>query len=336
MSILAGVPLSVLDTSPIMSGASAREALQNTVDLARLADDLGFHRYWVPEHHSMRGVASAAPAVVVGQLAAATRRIRVGSGGVLLPNHAPLIIAEQFGTLEAYYPGRVDLGLGRASGGTKRTALMLRSKDDREAYPFEQQLPELLGYFTPGEGGTDQPKAIPAVGNVPEFWILGSSEWSAGLAGRLGLPYAFAHHLNPSKAQSSVALYRESFRSGIVETPRVLVSVSVVAADSDERAQWLAGSERLKVLGRVPEGSLRKRILMPPPEEAAAYPYTAADRAAIDARTAHTVVGGPESVTKQLQTILDDTAADELMLRSLIFDHAERRHCYELIAASWA
>jgi luciferase family oxidoreductase group 1 len=242
---MAGVRLSVLDTSPIVAGATPRQALLNTVDLAILADSLGFHRYWVPEHHGMRGVASSAPAVLVGHLANVTKRLRVGAGGVLLPNHAPIVVAEQFGTLAALHPGRIDLGLGRAPGGPKAAVDAVRSEAERTAKPFGQQLDELLAFFDPADDA--RVRAIPALGgNVPEMWLLGSSVGSAELAGARGLSYAFAHHLNPGGAAAATRAYRERTSAPLV------VSVSVIAAEDDERAEWLAGSTRLKVLSRGP------------------------------------------------------------------------------------
>jgi luciferase family oxidoreductase group 1 len=308
------VRLSVLDTSPIVRGGTAREALRNTLDLAVLADELGFHRYWVPEHHSMRGVASAAPAVVVARIADATSRIRVGAGGVLLPNHAPLVVAEQFGTLEAFHPGRVDLGLGRALGGPQYAADAVRSKHERALRTFDVQVAELLRYFA-GEGKVC---AVPAVDNVPEIWLLGSSGHSAALAGSLGLGYAFAHHLQPANAAEALGQYHG---------PRTLVSVAVIVADSDAEAEFLAGSTRLKVLSRI-RGN---RIQLPSPEDAAAYPYTDADRAAIAVRSGGVLVGSPDTVRGLLQAVLDETGTTELMLTTPVHGHAARRRSYELV-----
>ena len=315
------VRLSVLDTSPIVAGSTARQALRNTVDLARLADELGFHRYWVPEHHGMRGVASSASAVLVAQLANATRNLRVGSGGVLLPNHAPIVVAEQFGTLEAFHPGRIDLGIGRAPGGARPAVEAVRGEHDRTAKSFDQQLDELLGYFAPAEDS--RVKAIPAVGNAPPVWLLGSSPSSARLAGARGLPYAFAHHLNPGAAAEAARTYRAA-----PQHSEMLVSASVIAADTDERAEWLAGSTRLKVLSRL-RGN---RILLPSPEDAAAHPYTEDDRAEIAARSGSVLVGSPETVARKLRTVLDDTGVGELMVTSPIYHHADRRRSYELLA----
>ena len=321
------VPLSVLDTSPIVAGSTARRALLNTVDLAVLADELGYQRYWVPEHHGMRGVASSAPAVVVGRLADATRRIRVGAGGVLLPNHAPIVVAEQFGTLTAFHPGRIDLGLGRALGGSRAAADAVRGERERTARDVPIQLAELLEYFPPGE--RDGVLAVPAAGNVPAVWLLGTSGASARLAGELGLPYAFAHHLRPAAAVEATRAYRRSFRpSAERPAPVTLVSVSVIAADTDGEAEWLAGSTRLKVLSRL----RGRRIRLPSPQDAAAHPYDAADRAELAARAGEVLVGSIATVRPLLRQVLDDTSADELMITTPVYDHTARRHSYELLA----
>jgi luciferase family oxidoreductase group 1 len=321
------VRVSVLDTSPIVSGSTAAAALRNTLDLAALADRLGYHRYWVPEHHSMRGVACSATAVVIGRIADVTSRIRVGAGGVLLPNHPPILIAEQFGTLAVFHPGRIDLGLGRALGGPRHVAEVVRPERDRTDTGFREQITELIDYFDPA---LDRPvKAVPAIGNPPDFWLLGSSPASAGLAAELGIAYAFAHHLRPANAVEATTRYRTQFQpSAGCPAPRLLVSASVIAADTDERAEWLAGSTRLKVLSR----ELGNRILLPSPEEAAAYRYTEDDRAFIAERSRGVVSGSPETVAKQLRAILDETGAGELMVTSPIYHHADRRRSYELVA----
>ncbi|MCE3552237.1 LLM class flavin-dependent oxidoreductase [Pseudonocardia sp. RS11V-5] len=315
-SDLPSVPLSVLDTSPIVAGSTAAEALHRTLDLARLVDDLGYHRYWVPEHHGMRGVACAATAVVVGRIAAATTRIRVGSGGVLLPNHAPLVVAEQFGTLEIFHLGRIDLGVGRALGGRRPVVDLVRGEQSRTAFPFREQLAQLLDHFRSGP-------AVPAVGHRPEVWLLGSSRTSAELAGALGLPYAFAAHLNPAGAAEAVGTYRTAF---VGAAPRVLLGVPVIAADTDARAEWLAASIALKVLDRA----RGERRLLPTAEEANAYPYTAEDRAVIRERLAGHVVGSAATVQDALQRLVDDTGADELMITTPVHDHIARRRSYEI------
>jgi luciferase family oxidoreductase group 1 len=292
--------LSVLDTSPIVQGATPKQALENTVDLAVLADSLGYHRYWVPEHHGMRGVASSAPAVLVGHLATVTSRIRVGAGGVLLPNHAPVVVAEQFGTLEALHPGRIDLGIGRAPGGSAAAVAAVRPATER---PFRSQLAELLAYLNEEV----HPPAVPVLGgNAPPVWLLGSSPDSAALAAELGLPYAYAHHLTG--------------RTMLLSHPTSLVSVSVIAAEDDDRAEWLAGSIRLKVLSR----RRGNRILLPSPEEAAAHPVHAEH---------DVIVGGPTTVRTHLQKIIDETGTTELMVTTPVYDHGARRRSYELVAA---
>ncbi|AUI58575.1 LLM class flavin-dependent oxidoreductase [Amycolatopsis sp. BJA-103] len=300
--------LSVLDTSPIVQGSMPRQALLNTVDLAYLAEDLGYHRYWVPEHHGMRGVASSAPAVLIAHLANATRRLRLGAGGVLLPNHAPLVVAEQFGTLAALHPGRIDLGIGRAPGGSKAASAALRPQRTKD---FGVQLDELRGFLNLPEDA--EVKAIPVLGgNIPELWLLGRSPESAALAAERGIKYAFAHHLAPDAPARAD-----------------LVSVSVIAAEDDERAEWLAGSTRLKVLSRL-RGN---RVRLPSPEEAAAFPYTADDRAEIAKRSGAVLTGSPETLVPKLQRILDETGTAEIMVTTPLFHHADRRRSYELLAS---
>ncbi|MEV6711063.1 LLM class flavin-dependent oxidoreductase [Lentzea sp. NPDC051208] len=287
-----GLRLSVLDTSPIVQGSTPREALRNTVDLAELAEELGFHRYWVPEHHGMRGVAGCAPAVLVAHLAAVTERLRVGAGGVLLPNHPPLVVAEQFGTLAALHPGRIDLGIGRAPGGPPSVVSALRRTDR----PYREQLEELRALFTSSTA------AVPVRGgNVPELWLLGSSPSTSELAAELDMRFAFARHLRPSLSCGGD-----------------LVSVSVICAEDDERAEWLAGPIRTKVRSRQ-QGD---RILLPNPHDAAALPD--------DGRV---LVGGPETITRKLQAVLDETGTSELMITSPVYHHADRRRCYELVSA---
>ncbi|SFH32118.1 LLM class flavin-dependent oxidoreductase [Amycolatopsis regifaucium] len=327
MTSLPDIPLSVLDLSPVVAGGGVGESLRNTLDLARRTEALGYHRYWLAEHHNMPGIASSATAVMIGQVAAATERIRVGSGGVMLPNHAPLVVAEQFGTLEAFHPGRIDLGIGRAPGTDQRTALALRGPGGLTAENFPQQFAELLAYFEHSDQRAVN--AVTAEGNKPPVWLLGSSGFSARMAGELGLPFSFAHHFSAENTLPAVALYRDSFTpSDVLDEPYVMLGVSVVAAETDERAQYLAAPSGLTFL------SLRKGrpIPLPTPEEAAAYPYTDIERVFIEDRAASSIIGSPETVHKGLETLLADTGANELMITTMVYDQADRVRSYELVA----
>lgn len=321
------VRLSVLDTSPIVQGSTARQALHNTLDLARAVDQLGYHRYWVPEHHSMRGVASADPAVLAAAIAAATQRLRVGAGGVLLPNHPPLLVAERWGMLEALHPGRIDLGLGRAPGGPPHIAEAIRrSQDATTVTAYADQLDETLAYFDPPEDWTV--RAVPARGNQPPVWLLGSSTASAQLAAERGLPCAIAHHLNPSGAADAAETYRSCFQpSARLAELATLVSVSVIVAADDDQAEWLAGSTRLKILSR----RAGRRILLPSPEQAAVK-LESADPAEVAACSGGLVVGSPDTVRKQLRKILHQTGTRELMVTTPIWEHPARKRSYELLS----
>jgi luciferase family oxidoreductase group 1 len=317
----------VLDLSPVVSGSDVGAALRNTIDLAKHTESLGYHRYWLAEHHNMPGIASSATAVLIGHVADATEKIRVGSGGVMLPNHAPLVVAEQFGTLEAFHPGRIDLGIGRAPGTDQRTALALRGPGGLSAENFPQQLAELIEYFEPGEGRAV--RATPAENNKPSVWLLGSSGFSAQLAGALGLPFSFAHHFSAENTLPAVQLYRNAFRpSAVLREPYVMLGVAVIAADTDDHAQWLAGPSGLTFL------SLRRGrpIPLPTPQEAADYPYTEMDRLFIQERFDSNIVGSPTTVRKGLESLLADSGADELMITTMVHDQADRRRSYELVA----
>ncbi|MGD0700585.1 MAG: LLM class flavin-dependent oxidoreductase [Trebonia sp.] len=337
MTVRLSVPLSVLDLCPVPTGETAGEALRRSVDLARQAEALGLTRYWVAEHHNLPGIASSAPAVLVGQIAAATSAISVGSGGVMLPNHAPLTVAEQFGTLEALHPGRIDLGIGRASGTDRATARALRrSAEGLSAADFARQLAELRAYF-PGEPAEDRPpgriRAIPAEGNQPAVWLLGSTGYSAGMAGELGLPFAFAHHLAAANARPAVALYRRAFRpSALLKQPYCLISVSVLCAEDAATARWLHGSSRLSTL-RLLAG---RPATLPSPEEAAERPYSAAEQVVIAEATGSHVVGDPRTVIEQLDRLIASTGADELMVTTSTFAHADRLASYQLLARAAA
>ncbi|HTT90169.1 MAG TPA: LLM class flavin-dependent oxidoreductase [Acidimicrobiales bacterium] len=339
------VPLSVLDLCPVPTGASTAEALRRTVDLARHTEMWGYRRYWVAEHHNMPGIASSAPAVLVGQVAAATSTIRVGSGGVMLPNHVPLVVAEQFGMLEALYPGRVDLGIGRAPGTDRVTAWALRRNVEALSdEDFPQQLAELRAYFSAssGDGGDGSGsfaggrrdrhvRAIPAEGNQPALWLLGSSGYSAQLAGLLGLPFAFAHHFSSANTLPALALYRRTFTPSVVlAKPFCLISVSVLCAPDGERARWLHGSSRLSML-RLRTG---RPSTLPSPEEADGYQFTEAERAVVAEATASHVVGDPAAVVGSLSQLAERTGVDEIMVTTSTYGHADRLESYRLLAGA--
>jgi luciferase family oxidoreductase group 1 len=336
LSVVTGglpVPLSVLDLCPVPAGESAGEALRRSVDLARHAERWGFTRYWVAEHHGMPGIASSAPAVLVGHIASATSAIRVGSGGVMLPNHAPLTVAEQFGTLEAMHPGRIDLGIGRAPGTDRSTARALRrSAEGLPGADFAGQLAELRGYFADqaAEGGPPgRVRAIPAEGNEPAVWLLGSTGYSAELAGLLGLPFAFAYHFSAANARPALALYRRTFTPAArLAEPYCLISASVLCAEDAAAAHWLHGSSRLSML-RLRAGH---PSTLPGPEEAAGRPYSAAEQTVIAEATGSDVVGNPATVIESLRRLVASTGADELMVTTSTFAHADRLASYELLA----
>jgi luciferase family oxidoreductase group 1 len=323
----------VLDLCPVPTGATSGEALRRTIDLARQVETWGYRRYWVAEHHNMPGIASSAPAVLIGQLAAATTGMRVGSGGVMLPNHAPLVVAEQFGMLEALYPGRIDLGIGRAPGTDQVTALALRrSMEALSADDFPEQLEALLGFFA-GEFRAGHPyrrvRAIPAEGNQPAMWLLGSSGYSAQVAGLLGLPFAFAHHFSAVNTEPALELYRQTFRpSATLTEPYCLIGVAVVCADDAARADWLHGSSRLSML-RLRSG---QPSTLPSPHEAETFSYSDADRAMIASTTGSHVVGDPATVVAQLAELTGRTGVDELMVTTSTFTHADRLRSYQLLA----
>ena len=328
-----GPRLSVLDLAPVPSGSTSADALRNSLDLARHVERLGYYRYWVAEHHNMPGVASSAPAVLIAHLASATSTMRVGSGGVMLPNHAPLVVAEQFGMLEAIHPGRIDLGIGRAPGTDPATAAALRrSVGPLTADEFPEELGQLVAFFRgafPGEHPYGRIHAVPGEGDMPELWLLGSSGYSAQAAAYLGLPFAFAHHFSPANTVPAMELYRERFQpSSTLAEPHAMVAVAVVCADTDERARWLHGSSRLSVL------RLRSGVPgpLPTPEEAAAYPYTPFERERAEAFTADHVVGDPDAVRRGLDDLVDRTRADELMVTTNVHDHRERLRSFELVA----
>ena len=325
--------LSVLDVSPVSSGSNSAQALRNTLDLARLTDQLGYERYWLAEHHNLPTITSSAPEVMIGHVANVTERIRVGAGGIMLPNHAPLKVAEIFRVLESLHPGRIDLGIGRAPGTDPVTATALRrSRDGLEAEDFPQQFGKLLAFSGDGfpkEHPFRSVIAMPSDVGLPPIWLLGSSGYSAKAAGEMGLGYAFASHFSPADPAPALRAYRESFEpSTSFERPSAVLAVAVICAETDERAEELASSMELAWV-RMRSGNPRP---LPSPEEALSYPYTPAERRLADAYRSMQVVGDPSSVRARLEELAGYTAADEVMVTTNVYDHAERLRSYELLA----
>jgi luciferase family oxidoreductase group 1 len=322
--------LSVLDLAPVAEGSTPSEALGHSIELAQHVERLGYLRHWVAEHHNMPGIASSAPAVLIAHLAAATSTLRVGSGGVMLPNHQPLVIAEQFGTLEALHPGRIDLGIGRAPGTDQITAFALRRSNDPAADDLPQLLDELRQYF---DGTNPRIHATPGEGDAPDIWLLGSSGYSAQLAAALGLPFSFAHHFMPNNTLGALDLYRGSFQpSTRLEASYASIGVQVVVADTDERARYIHAPGGLSFL-RLRTGRPGR---FPSPEEAAAYEFTPAERTFVDEWTASHIVGSPETVRRGLTELQRRTGADELVVTTMVYDHADRLRSYELLAQTFA
>jgi len=325
-------PLSVLDLAPIVEGSDAATALAHSLDLAQHAEAWGYLRYWVAEHHNMDGVASSATAVLVGHIAGGTKSIRVGSGGVMLPNHAPLVIAEQFGTLATLYPGRIDLGLGRAPGTDRLTMRALRrhlaSSDEEEGFPL--YVMELQSYL--GEGGPDQPvRAIPGIGTRVPIWLLGSSLYSAQLAAYLGLPFAFASHFAPDLLLQALEVYRAGYRPSTEwPKPHAMVGVNVVAAETDDEAAWCFTSIQQRFLG-MQRG---RRGPLPRPIDPAQLEilWTPQEKAGVQRMLAASAAGSPQTVRRQLAAIVEQTAADELIVAGAIHEHAARLRSYELLS----
>ncbi len=328
---VAPVPLSVLDLSPVAEGSDVGTALRHSRDLAQHAERLGYRRFWLAEHHNMTGIASAATSVVIGFVAEGTRSIRVGAGGVMLPNHSPLVIAEQFGTLAALYPGRIDLGLGRAPGTDQRTALALRRDLAAAADRFPHDVQELQSYFRPAHEG-QAVRAVPGAGLDVPIWILGSSLFGARLAATLGLPFAFASHFAPDHLLDALRVYRTHFTpSPALARPYAMVGVNVFAADSDAAATYLFSSlvQAFANLVRGRPGPL------PPPRDGVLETLAAHERATLDRMLAISVVGGPDTVRDGLRAIAERTGADELILTGQIHDHAARLRSFALAAEVW-
>lgn len=322
------IPFSVLDLSPIVDGSTASQALHNSLDLAQHAETLGFNRYWLAEHHNMPGIASAATSVVIGYVAGGTKTIRVGAGGIMLPNHSPLVIAEQFGTLESLYPGRIDLGLGRAPGSDQVTARALR-RDATDADTFPQDVVELLNYFQPDDDTNQFVQAVPGNGlNIP-VWILGSSLFGAQLAALLGLPYAFASHFAPAQLMRALDIYRSRFKpSAYLQEPYAMVAVNVVAADTDREAERLFTSVQQQFL-HIRRGKARQ--MLPPVDDLTAH-WPDYELVGIEQVLSCSAVGSSDTVRRNLAKLIDQTKADELIMTVPIYDHEARKHSLSIAA----
>jgi luciferase family oxidoreductase group 1 len=320
--------LSVLDLSPVPEGSSAGQSLRNTLDLARHAEALGYKRYWLAEHHNMPGIASAATSVVIGHVAMATKRIRVGAGGIMLPNHAPLVIAEQFGTLAALHPGRVDLGLGRAPGTDMITARALRRNLEAGVDGFPNDVVELMGYFEPAQDN-QRVRAVPGEGEQVEVWMLGSSTYGAQLAAILGLPYAFASHFAPAEMEHAIEIYRSRFQpSQRLDKPHFMLGLNVFAADTDAEAQLLFSSLQ-QAFVNLRTGRPGK---LPPPVENYTATLDPMATAMLDQALSCSIVGSPETVRRGLEAFVARHGPDELMVTAQIFDHEARKRSFEILA----
>lgn len=321
------IPLSVLDLSAVAEGSTVRDAFQNSMNLAQHAEKLGYKRYWVAEHHNMPGVASSATSVLIGYLASGTSTIRIGAGGVMLPNHSPLVIAEQFGTLESIYPGRIDLGLGRAPGTDMLTARALR-RDFSAADNFPELVQELQSYFESIEENSNRPIiAVPGQGLEVPIWLLGSSNFSAKLAGMMGLPYSFASHFSPDYLEEALHLYRSYFKpSKYLKEPYVIASLNVIAAETDEKAEFLATSLLQQFLGII----RGKRGKIQPPANMGEL-WTAQEEMMVNKSLRARIVGSPETVKSKLEDFLATTQVNEIMINSPIYNHQERLKSFEFI-----
>jgi luciferase family oxidoreductase group 1 len=330
------IALSILDLSPVAAGSSGAVSLRNSLDLARLADGLGFTRYWVAEHHNLPSIASSAPDIMIGQIAAATARIRVGSGGVMLPNHAPLMVAERFKVLEALFPGRIDLGIGRAPGTDPVTSYALRRRQDAGGDDdFLERFQELLLFESnafPEGHPFRSVRAMPQDVALPPIWLLGSSGYSAQLAAMVGAGFSFAHHFAEHDAVAAMLSYRDRFKpSPARATPYAILACAAVCADSDAEAERLAATIDLNFVRR----SRGEYLPLASPQEALAYPYSPAERALIARNRARLFVGAKATVLTRLREMIDVTKADDLMVTTMIYDHAARRHSYELLAEAF-
>ncbi|MGP4042633.1 LLM class flavin-dependent oxidoreductase [Gracilibacillus sp. D59] len=326
-NIFSNVKFSILDLAPILHGHDASLSFQNSADLAQHVEKLGYYRYWLAEHHNMPGIASSSTSLVISHIASHTEKIRVGSGGIMLPNHAPLVIAEQFGTLDALYPNRIDLGLGRAPGSDQATAYALRRTLNSSPEDFPNQVDELESYFA----GTARVKAVPGQdANVP-LWLLGSSDFSARLAAEKGLPFAFASHFSPDYTLPALRLYRERFTpSNQLSKPQTMVGVNIIAAETTEKAKWLATSQQQQFLSMI-RG--KPSQLMPPIDDIE-QEWTVYEKASVEksVNSKSTIVGDKDVVREKLAAFIEETEADEVIINSQIYDHEERKNSYQIVS----
>jgi luciferase family oxidoreductase group 1 len=331
MKKLSEIPLSVLDLSPVTEGGSIKESLENSLDLARRAEALGYHRFWLAEHHNMPGIASAATSVAMCYVANGTTKIRVGAGGIMLPNHAPLVIAEQFGTLESLFPGRIDLGLGRAPGSDQATARALRRTLNSDGDDFPELLEELQ-FFLKEPVERQRVRAVPGAGLDIPIWLLGSSDFSAHLSGRLGMPFSFAGHFAPQFILPALAIYRNAFQpSSYLQKPYAMLGLNVFAAETDDEATRLATSQHQSFLNliRGNPGRIKR------PVDSMEDIWTPAEKAAVEARLGGSVIGGAATVKRRLNEIMEETQADEIIVNAMIYHHDARLRSYEILAEVW-
>ena len=319
--------LSVLDLAPVLEGQTIEQSFRNSRDLIQHVEQFGYHRYWVAEHHNMQGIASSATSVLIGYLAGATSTIRVGAGGIMLPNHSPLVIAEQFGTLESMYPGRIDLGLGRAPGSDMLTARALR-RDEHGAYEFDRLVEELMGYFE----DVDRPViAVPGRGLHIPIWLLGSSLYSARLAGRLGLPYSYASHFSPELLDDAINTYKRNFvPSDVLEKPYVMIAINAMVGETDEEGEFLASTLFQQFLGMI-QG---KRGKTKPPRDMDSL-WSPQEKQTVLQQLKYTFFGSPQTVQKKLKQLISEREVDEIIINSAIYDQEKRRRSYQLLAEVW-
>jgi luciferase family oxidoreductase group 1 len=332
MNSFKNIPFSVLDLSPIFEGATAADALRNSLDLAQHVEKLDYKRFWLAEHHNMPGIASAATSVVIGYVAGGTSKIRVGAGGIMLANHAPLVIAEQFGTLESLYPGRIDLGLGRAPGTDRPATVALRRTLNTDGDDFPVLLEELRFFFGKPLVENQKVRAVPGAGLDVPIWLLGSSGFSARLAGELGLPFAFAGHFAPDYILPAFEIYRKTFTaSEVLEKPHAMLAINIIAAETDSEAEFLATSQYRSFLNLIRNQPGK----IPPPVKNMDAIWNERERLIVESRTGGSIVGSAATVKAGLESILDATQADELMINAMIYDHAARLRSYEIVAEIW-